>query len=66
MDRDTILVGQRVIYIPYEGCPPGQKEEGVVTSIGTRYVFVQYGDDHHSKATNPEDLEDYYAHTNGN
>lgn len=42
--------GSRVVYTP-------TKEDGVVTSINDKYVFVRYGGDTHSKATSPGDLE---------
>ncbi|AMM44972.1 hypothetical protein SP15_174 [Bacillus phage SP-15] len=48
---------RKVVYTPYIGCPDHLKEEGVITTVGTRYVFVRYGNDIHSKATSPEDLE---------
>jgi len=36
----------------------GQKfDEGVVTSVNDRYVFVRYGSQVGSAATNPADLE---------
>ena len=53
------FVGQRVRYIPgvaksninHEAC-----ENGVVTSVNEHYVFVRYGAERYSKATNPVDL----------
>jgi len=36
----------------------GQKpDEGVITSVNARYVFVRYGSQVGSAATNPADLE---------
>jgi len=36
----------------------GQKpDEGVITSVNDRYVFVRYGSQVGSAATNPADLE---------
>lgn len=44
----------RVVYRPRHGEP----EEGTVTSVGGRFVFVCYGlPGSTSKATAPEDLE---------
>ena len=44
-------IGQKVVYraphVPLSS--PG--EEGVITSVGPRFVFVRYGADAHSKAT---------------
>ena len=34
-----------------------RREFGVITSWNERFVFVRYGSDLHSKATNPEELE---------
>lgn len=50
MNIGDAQAGSRVVYQP-------TKEDGVVTSINSTYVFVRYGDDTHSKATDPGDLE---------
>lgn len=50
-------VGMRVIYTPFEGCKPEQKETGLITSITEKYIFVRYGNDTISKATRAKDLE---------
>jgi hypothetical protein len=50
MNIGDAQVGSRVVYTP-------RKEDGVVTSINSTYVFVRYGGDTNSKATNPGDLE---------
>lgn len=50
-------VGRKVVYTPYKGCDPSLKEEGVITSVNDHYVFVRYGSDVNSKATDPNDLE---------
>lgn len=42
-----------VVYRP-EGRPP---EDGVITDVNERYVFVRYRGDQHSKATDPGMLE---------
>jgi len=47
------VINRPVIYVPRVGEP----EEGIVTAVNTAYVFVRYGNDQHSKATRPEDLE---------
>jgi hypothetical protein len=45
--------GRAVIYHPY--APDlDPVEEGVITSVNDRYVFVRYGSDKGSKATAPE------------
>lgn len=45
-------IGESVTYQPhdYEHAPNGT-ETGVITAVTSRYVFVRYGDDQHSKAT---------------
>lgn len=49
-------VGRKVIYTPFKGCDPKDKEYGVITSVNSLYVFVRYGSDINSKATGAEDL----------
>ena len=49
-------IGNRVTYIPYEGCDVSQYEFGIITSVNDSYVFVRYGSNLHSQATNPCDL----------
>lgn len=46
-------VGQKVVY----RAGTSEMEEGVITSVNSSYVFVRYGSNYGSKATNPEDLE---------
>ena len=46
-------VGDGVVYAPAHGV----REDGVVTGVDDRYVFVRYAGDEHSKATRPELLE---------
>ena len=49
-------IGRKVIYTP-KGNYEGKKlEEGVITSVNSKYVFVRYGNEYQSKATDPEDL----------
>lgn len=49
-------IGRRVTYIPFGGCDPKLHEYGVITSTNNENVFVRYGSDINSKATDPEDL----------
>lgn len=35
----------------------GKKEEGIITSSNSKFVFVRYGNDVNSKATRPEDID---------
>jgi hypothetical protein len=61
LDEARALVGHKVEYRSRYMGPDGDEaldvEEGVITSVTAHYVFVRYRDDHHSKATNPADLE---------
>lgn len=34
-------------------------EQGVITSVSEKYIFVRFNNDHHNKAVKPEDLEFY-------
>lgn len=45
-------VGDGVVYQPGHGAP----EDGVITRVSDRWVFVRYAGDVGSKATRPEDL----------
>lgn len=49
-------IGNNVTYHPFVGRKAKDCEYGVITSVNDRYVFVRYGSDRHSKATNPSDL----------
>lgn len=49
-------IGKKVIYTPFKDCSYKDKEEGIITSVNKVNVFVRYGSDVNSKATNPEDL----------
>jgi hypothetical protein len=58
LEEAARMIGAAVIYRP-----PGWTEEswapaeqGIITSVGDRWVFVQYGADHHPKATDPAQL----------
>lgn len=48
---------RRVIYRPFPNCPPELIEEGVITGSNGKYIFVRYGNDINSKATNPKDID---------
>jgi len=50
-------IGQSVVYTP-PGCESEctRREQGVITAVSDRYVFVRYGADVHAKATAPENL----------
>lgn len=50
-------IGRSVVYHEYPGAKP---ETGVITSFNDAFVFVRYGADIHSKATNSANLE--WAH----
>ena len=50
-------VGRKVVYTPFVDCDPSLKEEGVITSWNDTFIFVRYGDEVHSKATTPSDIE---------
>jgi hypothetical protein len=50
-DEAKERIGHAVIYQTGSG-----PEGGCITSANDRYVFVRYGSDFHSKATNPADL----------
>lgn len=54
LDEARACIGNAVVYRPHWIYP---SEQGVVTSVGTIYVFVRYGTDVHSKATHPSQLE---------
>lgn len=49
--------GDGVVYTPHDG--GGPKEDGVVTSVNDRYVFVRYRGSlsQYGTATDPADLE---------
>jgi hypothetical protein len=52
LEKASAHIDERVAYWR-AGVPA---EEGVITGVGTVYVYVRYGGDQHSKATNPADL----------
>ena len=50
LDEAREHVGGKVVYQP----GLGPCEEGVITSVSERYVFVRYGSDVGAKATRPD------------
>lgn len=48
-------IGRPVTYTPHDG--PDRAEQGVITAVTERYVFVRYGGDQHSKATAADRLQ---------
>lgn len=52
LDEAREHVGAGVVYLP----PGRPREDGVITSVNDRYVFVRYDGDKGSKATTPTDL----------
>ena len=48
-------VGHGVVYRPYGYCDCAA-EDGTITSVNGRWVFVRYGHGTTSKATDPADL----------
>lgn len=57
MKLEDVMIDRKVVYTPFKGCDPKLKEEGIITSKNDKFVFVRYGSDVNSKATDPEDLE---------
>jgi hypothetical protein len=57
MEINEAVIGKVVIYTPYTNCSPDLKERGVITNVTEKYVFVRYGNELQSKATNVSDLE---------
>lgn len=49
-----LSINRKVVYRPF---PDSPVEEGVITSVGERWVFVRYGNDSGPMATRAEDLE---------
>lgn len=57
-------VGSEVTYLPPGECRCGA-EDGVITSVGSGVVYVRYGDDSGSRATDPAALEFLAPHAGG-
>jgi hypothetical protein len=57
LDEARAHIGDGVVYRhPWCGC---EGDDGVITSVGTRFVFVRYRDQHpgaDGRATDPADL----------
>jgi hypothetical protein len=53
-------IGQKVVYHAPHVPQTSPGEEGVITSVGARGVFVRYGSDSGSKMTLPEQLTFVY------
>lgn len=53
IDEAKRNIGAGVVYSPEHG----QREDGVITSVSDRLVFVRYRGDSGSKATHPGDLK---------
>jgi len=49
-------IGRYVIYKPFLSCDKSEYEIGIITSANNFCVFVRYGNDSLSKATDAEDL----------
>lgn len=57
MKTENVEIDRKVVYKPFPNCSSDQIEEGVVTSYNDKYVFVRYGNDVNSKATDPKGIE---------
>ena len=55
LDEARNHIGNGVIYVP-SGSSADAAEEGTITSVGERWVFVRYGSSRTSAATDPADL----------
>lgn len=47
-------VGAAVVYTVPHGL---LTEDGIITSVNEKWVFVRYGRDRHAKATHPDNLD---------
>ncbi len=56
MNPENIEVGRKVVYTPFIGCDSDMREEGVITGYNDNFIFVRYGNDVSSRATDPADL----------
>jgi hypothetical protein len=52
LDEAAQHIGHQVTYRPHGG----HHEHGTITAVTSRYVFVRYGQDRHSKATTADAL----------
>ena len=53
LEEAAANIGRTVVYQP----ALGQRETGVITDVGTRWVWVRYGDRQGSQATDPGHLQ---------
>lgn len=53
LEEAAAHIGSTVSYLPNGHDQP---DTGYITAVTSRYVFVRYGQDHHSKATAPHNL----------
>lgn len=58
LDEARANIGRAVTYRPHPAAPI---ESGIITSVGTVYVFVRYDNSHTSQATRPDDLQWEFA-----
>jgi hypothetical protein len=49
-------IGAGVVYRPLPNAPWSPTEDGTITSVNERWVFVRYAGDTNSKATDPAHL----------
>lgn len=54
LDEARQHIGHGVVYCPAHAADA--PEQGIITSVGVKAVFVRYGSDDHSKATRAGDL----------
>lgn len=55
LEAAAAAIGHTVTYTPLDD--PHRAETGEIVAVSSRYVFVRYGGDRHSKATTPDRLE---------
>jgi hypothetical protein len=63
MKIEDAVPDRKVVYTPFKNCDPRLLEDGVITSVNSRFVFVRYGSDTHAKSTDPKDIEYIYNPT---
>lgn len=57
LDEARANIGNGVVYRRDGWCDCHETEDGTITSVSSRWVFVRYGYGTTSKATDPADLE---------
>lgn len=55
LEEAAAHIGHNVTYTPLDN--PGHAENGTITAVTTRYVFVRYVGDRYSKATAADRLK---------